>query len=132
MTSPKKIIKDRMRRFENQGRPYGAALQRHHRQFAVSQARQRRPRADRRRQIVLAEKNRQKLVAQLHHLHSQKLESLGMLAGGEAHERNNTLVPVLALTKITQRRLPEGSRERATSTPSAGRRSGRAISCGRS
>jgi signal transduction histidine kinase len=45
-------------------------------------------------------------------LHSQKLEAIGTLAGGIAHELNNALVPVLALTKLTARRLPEKSRER--------------------
>jgi signal transduction histidine kinase len=45
-------------------------------------------------------------------LHAQKLDAIGTLAGGIAHEINNTLVPVLALTKVTARRLPEGSRER--------------------
>jgi signal transduction histidine kinase len=51
------------------------------------------------------------LQGQLHH--SQRLESLGILAGGIAHDLNNTLVPMLALTKIAARRAPEGSRERA-------------------
>jgi signal transduction histidine kinase len=58
-----------------------------------------------------ADAARQELEGQLHH--SQRLESLGILAGGIAHDLNNTLVPVLALTKIAARRAPEGSRERA-------------------
>jgi signal transduction histidine kinase len=45
-------------------------------------------------------------------LHSQKLEAIGTLAGGIAHELNNALVPILALTKLTAERLPEASRER--------------------
>jgi PAS domain S-box-containing protein len=46
-------------------------------------------------------------------LHSQKLDALGTLAGGIAHDLNNTLVPVLGLAKLTMGRLAEGSRERA-------------------
>jgi len=45
--------------------------------------------------------------------HSQKLEALGTLAGGIAHDLNNTLVPVLSLTKLVRNKLPAGSRERA-------------------
>ncbi len=58
-----------------------------------------------------AEEERRDLEAQLHH--SQRLEALGTLAGGVAHELNNTLVPVIALTKRVAGKLAEGSRERA-------------------
>jgi PAS domain S-box-containing protein len=43
------------------------------------------------------ERQRHELQAQLHH--SQKLEALGTLAGGIAHDLNNTLVPIIALSK---------------------------------
>jgi PAS domain S-box-containing protein len=58
-----------------------------------------------------AQQRQNELERQL--LHSQKLDALGTLAGGIAHDLNNTLVPVLGLTKLTRDRLPEGSRERA-------------------
>jgi PAS domain S-box-containing protein len=55
----------------------------------------------------LAERRERELERQL--LHSQKLEALGTLAGGIAHDLNNTLVPIMALSKITARRFEAGS-----------------------
>lgn len=51
----------------------------------------------------LAERRERELERQL--LHSQKLEALGTLAGGIAHDLNNTLVPIMALSKLTARRF---------------------------
>jgi signal transduction histidine kinase len=63
-------------------------------------------------EIVEGERKRRDLEEQLRH--SQKLEALGTLAGGIAHDLNNTLVPIVALSKSVARRLPEGSRDRAS------------------
>jgi signal transduction histidine kinase len=60
--------------------------------------------------LKAAETDRRKLEEQLQH--SQKLEALGTLAGGVAHDLNNILVPIMALTKITAGRLPEPSKDR--------------------
>jgi PAS domain S-box-containing protein len=60
--------------------------------------------------IKRAEAERRSLEVQLHH--SQRLEALGTLAGGAAHEINNALVPAISLTKLMAVKQPEGSRER--------------------
>ncbi len=49
---------------------------------------------------------RKRIEAQLRQ--SQKMDSLGSLAGGIAHDLNNTLVPVMGLTELALEDLPEG------------------------
>ena len=43
---------------------------------------------------------------------AEKMDSLGGLAGGIAHDFNNMLLPILSLTDMTRKSLPEDSRER--------------------
>ncbi len=56
------------------------------------------------------EQQRIELEAQLRH--AQKIEAVGTLAGGIAHDINNTLVPIVALGKMTLQALPADSPER--------------------
>jgi signal transduction histidine kinase len=61
-------------------------------------------------QLRAAERKHEELEAQL--FHSQKLEALGTLAGGIAHDLNNALMPVIGLTELVLRRLPADCSER--------------------
>jgi PAS domain S-box-containing protein len=61
-------------------------------------------------ELRLLETERRALEQQLHH--AQRLEALGTLAGGIAHDLNNTLVPALNLPKLVMKELPENSRGR--------------------
>lgn len=56
-----------------------------------------------------AERRRDELEMQL--LYSQKLEALGTLAGGIAHDLNNTLVPIIIMSALQMRKAPPGSAE---------------------
>jgi signal transduction histidine kinase len=62
-------------------------------------------------ELRASEKRQRELEHQL--LHSQKLEAVGTLAGGIAHDLNNTLTPILALSSLLIDQMPKGSSERA-------------------
>ena len=51
-----------------------------------------------------AEEERERLIAQLHQ--SQKMEALGALAGGIAHEFNNMLAVMLGFAELSQQQTP--------------------------
>ena len=65
-------------------------------------------------------------------IHSQKLEALGPMAGGMAHELNNILAPVLSLAKVALEDFPAIPRRARISRWSSSPASVHAISCARS
>ena len=62
-------------------------------------------------ELRAAEARQKELERQLQH--SQRLKALGTLAGGIAHDLNNTLVPILSLSRLIAERMPADSADRA-------------------
>lgn len=62
-------------------------------------------------ELRAAERQKEALQRQLWHL--QRMEGLGTLAGGIAHDLNSTLVPVVAIAEFVRRGLPPDSPARA-------------------
>ena len=61
------------------------------------------------REIREAELRREKARLESQIRQAQKMQALGTLAGGIAHDLNNTLVPVLGLAELTLSELPQES-----------------------
>jgi PAS domain S-box-containing protein len=61
-------------------------------------------------ELRAAERERAELQTQL--LHAQRLEALGTLAGGIAHDLNNTLVPIISLSGLLLKGAAPAGRER--------------------
>ncbi len=62
--------------------------------------------------IGVSEDITERIEMEKHQRQTQKLEALGSLAGGIAHDFNNMLLPIVGLTSLTLKSLPEGSSER--------------------
>ena len=59
---------------------------------------------------MLAEEERKQLESQL--LQAQKIESVGRLAGGIAHDINNMITPILGYAEILEQKIPSGDSRR--------------------
>ncbi|HVJ43669.1 MAG TPA: PAS domain S-box protein [Dongiaceae bacterium] len=60
----------------------------------------------------LIEAEKSKRIFEHRVAHAQRLEALGTLAGGIAHDINNALLPVLNMSKMVAKRLPADSADR--------------------
>ncbi len=59
----------------------------------------------------LMEETRERRAAEAQLRQAQKMEALGTLSGGVAHDFNNILAAILGFTDMVRSRLPEGSRD---------------------